>query len=135
MAHSIEARVPFLDYRLVTFLFGLGAQWKMRGAWNKYILRQAMAGRIPESVRMRADKMGFPVPGKHWLASALYEPFQDLLASREMREAGIYNVAKIGNDLESNRLGMKDESVALFNVAQFQMWSNGIHSAVKLPVR
>jgi len=135
MAHSIEARVPFLDYRLVTLLFGLGAEWKMRGAWNKYILRQAMAGRIPESVRMRADKMGFPVPGKHWLAGALYEPFQDLLASREMREAGIYNVAKIGKDLESNRLGMKDESVALFNVAQFQMWSNRMHSAVQLPVR
>lgn len=135
MAHSVEARVPFLDYRLVTFLFGLTAEWKMRGPWNKYILRQAMAGSIPESVRMRADKMGFPVPGKQWLAAALYEPFQDLLAGREMREAGIYNVSKISKDLESSQSGSKDESVALFNIAQFQMWANRSHSLVGLPSR
>jgi len=124
MAHSVEARLPFLDYRLVTFLFSLSSDWKMRGPWNKYILRQSMAGSIPESVRTRVDKMGFPVPSKEWVATALYEPLQDMLASREMKASGLYDVDTIRQDLESHRNGIKDLSCVLFNIAQFQMWSN-----------
>ena len=128
MAHSVEARLPFLDYRLVTLLFSLSSDWKMRGAWNKYILRQSMAGSIPESVRMRVDKMGFPVPSKQWVTAALYEPLQGMLASREMRDTGLYNVDIIRKDLESHHKGIKDVSHDLFNIAQFQMWSNTNHS-------
>src|SRR5438105_3589136 len=64
MAHSIEARLPFLDHRLAEFAFSLPDNWKMRGPWNKFVLREAMAGRIPENVRKRADKMGFRVPAR-----------------------------------------------------------------------
>ena len=42
MAHSVEARLPFLDYRVVEHGFRLAPQWKLRGRWNKYVLRQAM---------------------------------------------------------------------------------------------
>jgi asparagine synthase (glutamine-hydrolysing) len=124
MAHSVEARLPFLDYRLVTLLFSIGSEWKMRGPWNKYILRESMLGRIPESVRTRVDKMGFPVPGKHWAATALYEPLQDMLASREMKESGFYNAEIIKQDLNSHVRGVVDLSSSLFNIAQFQTWSN-----------
>jgi asparagine synthase (glutamine-hydrolysing) len=124
MAHSVEARLPFLDYRLVTLLFSIGSEWKMRGPWNKYILRESMLGRIPESVRTRVDKMGFPVPGKQWAATALYEPLQDMLASREMKESGFYNAEIIKQDLNSHVRGVVDLSSSLFNIAQFQTWSN-----------
>ncbi len=128
MAHSIEARLPFLDYRLVTLMFQLPSTWKMKGAWNKYILRQAMTGIIPESVRTRADKMGFPVPCRRWLTTNLFEPFQDLLASRRMKESGFYNIKAIRSDLELQRKEeSKDLSAALFNIAQFQLWSNQSH--------
>src|SRR5205814_6163936 len=63
MAFSIEARLPFLDYRLAEFAYALPDEWKVRGPWNKYVLREAMAVRIPENVRIRTDKMVFPVPG------------------------------------------------------------------------
>ncbi len=59
MAHSIEARVPFLDYRLVDFVFTLPDDWKIRGTTTKYILRQAMRGILPETIRLRKDKLGF----------------------------------------------------------------------------
>jgi asparagine synthase (glutamine-hydrolysing) len=59
MAHSIESRVPFLDYRLVEFLFTLPDQWKINGVLTKYILREAMKGILPERVRTRKDKIGF----------------------------------------------------------------------------
>jgi asparagine synthase (glutamine-hydrolysing) len=59
MAHSIEARVPFLDYRLVEFLFTLPERWKIKGVTTKHILREAMKRILPESVRTRKDKIGF----------------------------------------------------------------------------
>jgi asparagine synthase (glutamine-hydrolysing) len=59
MAHSIEARVPFLDHRLVEFLFSLPGEYKIAGARTKYVLREAMAGVLPESIRTRKDKLGF----------------------------------------------------------------------------
>jgi len=131
MAHGVETRLPFLDYRLVTLLFGLSSEWKMKGPWNKYILRQSMAGSIPESVRTRHDKMGFPVPAKRWVATALYEPLQDLLSSQEMKEAGFYNVKTIRKDLELHCNGGEDCSSSLFNIAQFQLWSKLNHSVTE----
>jgi asparagine synthase (glutamine-hydrolysing) len=122
MAHSIEARVPFLDHRLVEFAFSLPANWRMRGHWNKHILREAMRGRIPESVRARVEKFGFPVPVKQWISDALYQPARDLLGSRGARERGIYNIDNILRDLERHRRGEIDVGYKIFNVMQFETW-------------
>lgn len=124
MAHSVEARLPFLDYRLVSLVFSMSAPWKMRGPWNKYVLRQAMRERIPESVRSRVSKMGFPVPAKTWFSGALYERVQDLIGSREVRERGIYNMNEVQRDVELHRKGEIDVSVKLFNLVQNELWSN-----------
>lgn len=64
MAHSVEARLPFLDHRLVSLVASMSSDLKLRGPWNKFVLRESMRGRIPESVRSRVDKMRFPVPGR-----------------------------------------------------------------------
>src|SRR5262245_2108423 len=121
MAHSVEARLPFLDYRLVTHLFGLPAHWKVRGPWNKFILREAMRGRIPESVRERPDKMGFPTGEQKWFAHDLYEPMADMLSSRAVRERGIYRVKAVQADLECHKRGEVDAHRDLFRFAEFEM--------------
>jgi asparagine synthase (glutamine-hydrolysing) len=59
MAHSIEARVPFLDHRLVEFCFRLPFEFKVNGAVTKDVLREAMRDVLPEEVRTRGDKIGF----------------------------------------------------------------------------
>ncbi|SPP64336.1 asparagine synthase-related protein [Nitrospira lenta] len=92
--------------------------------WNKFVFREAMRHRIPESVRTRVDKMGFPVPTRAWFAHDLYEPMQDLLATRAMRERGIYNVRAIARSLQRHRTGHVDVAQELFNVAQFETLSN-----------
>jgi asparagine synthase (glutamine-hydrolysing) len=74
MAHSVEARLPFLDYRIVSFLFSLTPEWHLRGQWNKFVPRESMRGRIPESVRSRVDKMGFSHPARPWFGNELREP-------------------------------------------------------------
>jgi asparagine synthase (glutamine-hydrolysing) len=66
MMHGIEARVPFLDHRLVEFAIGLGGRHKMRGAETKVVLRRAMADRLPQAVLTRQDKLGFATPEQEW---------------------------------------------------------------------
>lgn len=127
MAHSVEARLPFMDYRLVAFLFGLSDEWKIRGPWNKFVLREGMRGRIPESVRTRVDKMGLPTSSKKWFAHDLYEPLRDLLGSKGIRERGIYNADVVLADLERHRRGEIDVANRLFHVAEFEIVSNLLH--------
>jgi asparagine synthase (glutamine-hydrolysing) len=123
MAHSVESRLPFLDYRLVSMAFKTAANWKIRGPWNKYLLREAMRQRIPESVRSRVEKWGFPVPQRKWIAGAWYNVLQELLGSRAMRERGIYNLSEIRKDLELHREGKQDCSDRMFSVIQFELWA------------
>lgn len=123
MAHSVEARMPFMDYRLISFAFRLPPNWKMRGPWNKYLLRQAMIGRIPELVRSRVEKWGFPTPTRGWFASHFSGHVQDLLASRQVRERGIYNLDKILADYKLYRAGEIDITGKIFNLVQFELWS------------
>ncbi len=121
MAHSVEARLPFLDYRLVSLLFGLPPEWKVRGPWNKYVLREGMRGRIPESVRARPDKMGFPTAGRQWFANELYEPTMDILHSQATRERGIYRMASVIRDVERHRRGEADVHHDLFHLLEFEL--------------
>src|SRR5207247_555130 len=78
MAHGVEARLPFMDYRLVSLAFRAGVDRKIEGVWNKALLRRSLRGRIPDSVRTRAEKMGFPTSLHVWLTSALVEPLRAL---------------------------------------------------------
>ncbi len=66
MAHSIEARVPFLDYRLVEFIYSLPDERKLSQGVTKRILREAMQQVLPEKIRMRMDKKGFLTPELLW---------------------------------------------------------------------
>ena len=66
-AFSLEARVPFLDHRLVEFAFSLGTSYKIRGGWTKWLLRESMKGIIPDEIAYRRDKIGFATPEITWL--------------------------------------------------------------------
>ncbi|UNC93628.1 asparagine synthase (glutamine-hydrolyzing) [Candidatus Contubernalis alkaliaceticus] len=67
MAHSVESRVPFLDYRLVEFVLSLPDEYKIFQGTTKYVLRQSMKGVLPERIRLRQDKMAFVTPAEVWM--------------------------------------------------------------------
>lgn len=67
MAFSIEARVPYLDYRIVEYAFSLPINQKIRNGWTKFVVRNALKERIPEKIRLRRSKLGFPTPEANWL--------------------------------------------------------------------
>lgn len=68
MAHSREVRLPFLSHELVSFLFSLPSEFKIRNGWTKWILRESMNTKLPASIVWRKDKTGFEPPQKTWMA-------------------------------------------------------------------
>jgi asparagine synthase (glutamine-hydrolysing) len=135
MAHGVEVRLPFLDYRLVTLAFRLGACWKLADGRTKVLLREAMAGRIPEIVRSRTRKLGFPTGIDSWLRHSLHGPLRDLLASRVVRESGIWNLATVESALEAHRQGSVNLGSRLFDVAQICLWIHGSRAWPQAPLR
>ncbi|MEO7725737.1 MAG: asparagine synthase (glutamine-hydrolyzing) [Burkholderiales bacterium] len=76
MAHSVEARVPFLDFRLVEYILGLPDDYRISGGVTKRLLRDAMRGVLPERVRLRMDKLGFVTPEEVWLREGSPDEFR-----------------------------------------------------------
>lgn len=85
MAFSVEARLPYLDHRLVEWLMRVPPELKLSQGMTKVVLRQAMAGVLPEDVRLRTDKMGFVTPEDEWLRGPWRASIEDLLGSDRMR--------------------------------------------------
>ncbi len=81
MANSVESRQPFMDYRLIEFLNGVPATYKLRHGWTKYLARHAMVGRLPDEVVWRKDKMGWPQPSRQWLQSRIQTEVEEEIRS------------------------------------------------------
>ena len=124
MAASVEARVPFVDHRLVEFAFTIPLKYKLK--WNseqdeeksktlmsdkisevydtpKYILKKAYEDMIPNEVLYR-KKMGFPVPLSNWFGGHFNDYAKKVLLSKEAKERGIYNIGNIEKWLNSDKL-------------------------------
>ena len=71
MGNSIESRLPFLDYRIMECGIALPEAMKLRGGHGKWIVRRAMAGKIPESIRTARYKKGFDVQQDRWIDGGL----------------------------------------------------------------
>lgn len=82
MAHSVEVRTPFLDWRLVAYAFSLPLSQRVGGGATKRIARDAMAGHMPESIRTDRTKTGFNAPIREWLSGPLGVWARDLLNGR-----------------------------------------------------
>jgi asparagine synthase (glutamine-hydrolysing) len=91
MAFSVEARFPFLDYRLVEFAGSLPYHYKISNGFTKRVLREAMKGLIPDSIYQRRDKIGFAVPMDNWITDELWAI---LMSQLEQTSIGFLNKIK-----------------------------------------
>jgi asparagine synthase (glutamine-hydrolysing) len=71
MAHGVEVRMPFMDWRLVTYTMALPDESKSSDGYTKVIARRAMEDKMPESIRMGRKKIGFSSPMPEWLNGPL----------------------------------------------------------------
>jgi asparagine synthase (glutamine-hydrolysing) len=76
MAHSVEARVPFLDHRLVEFAYSLPEDYLEKDGITKRVMREAMHDLLPEKIKNRKDKMGFTTPEELWVRKERPEHFR-----------------------------------------------------------
>ena len=91
MAHGIEVRMPFLDWRLVTFAFSLPDESKIGGGFTKRILREAMRGIMPESLRTRRSKIGFNSPLPDWFNGPLRDWLADLVSEKTFLQSPFWD--------------------------------------------
>lgn len=91
MAHGIEVRMPFMDWRLVSYAFALPEESKIGGGYTKRILRLAMQGLMPDSIRLRTNKIGFTTPLDQWARTSLATWFRDTTGNRDFLERDLWN--------------------------------------------
>ncbi|HPJ96662.1 MAG TPA: asparagine synthase (glutamine-hydrolyzing) [Syntrophales bacterium] len=95
MFFSLEARVPFLDHRLVESALSLSPEMSIRSGMTKHILREAMTGTMPEKIRLRRDKIGFDTPQDEWFRKPAWQKvINDILNDREFDIRGIISPKK-----------------------------------------
>jgi len=136
MAHSLEARVPLLDHKLVEFAASIPPELQLRNGTTKYILKRAMTGILPDEI-IRRPKHGFAVPLGRWFRGKLGPFVRDLLFSQQSRRRAMFSTDYIEQLLRLNESG-RDLDLQLWSLISFELWCRtfldqaGRHAARKL---
>jgi asparagine synthase (glutamine-hydrolysing) len=121
MAHSVEARVPFLDHELFELTARMPPRLKLRRLREKYILRGAVEDLLPAEIAGRR-KRGMVSPIDQWLRKPLAEPMASLLGTSEIRRSGYFNADVVHRTLGEHRRGTWNRSTELMAVLAMQVW-------------
>ena len=95
MAHSVEGRFPFLDYRMVEFCNALPSRFKLRGLTEKHLLRVAAAKWLPLQIAQRRKRPYRAPIHKSFFHPTSPDYVRDLLSAEKIAEAGIFNAAAV----------------------------------------
>jgi asparagine synthase (glutamine-hydrolysing) len=122
MAHSIESRHPFLDYRLVEWLFRTPTAVKLKGGETKWVLRRYLRAVGQPDVASRRDKQGYPTPAARWLASDLGRDVEQRLVSRPSPLHEWIEPARIARLFRNVRRGALGQEHHLYKLLSTQTW-------------
>jgi asparagine synthase (glutamine-hydrolysing) len=121
MAHSLEARVPFLDSVVTNFAFGLPARHKVRGLAKKVLLRKAVAPLLPREI-VHGRKRGFSIPAAAWLRGELAPFARATLSAETLRSQGFFEPKPVQRLLDEHVAGTQDWSRQLWGLLAFTLW-------------
>lgn len=113
MKHSVEARLPFIDYRVVEFALNMENEAKIHDGWTKYVLRKGMSGLLPKEITWRKNKLGFNAPENLWLEKHAAE------MHKVIRESAILNAIADRSKLDLNQLD-KRMRWRIYNLAKWE---------------
>ena len=121
MAHSLEARVPFLDPAVTNFAAALPAKHRVHGLRKKVLLRKAVAPLVPDRI-VRGKKRGFSIPAAAWLRGEL-EPFaRETLSADTLRRQGFFRPEAVTKLIDRHVAGKEDLSRQLWGLLAFTLW-------------
>lgn len=121
MAHSLEARAPFLDHQLVSYALSLPKNLKIQGKTTKHVLKQAVTGIIPDEIIHR-KKQGFRVPLPEWLSGPLSGWAQERLFSPAARRLDFFDFDYIRQLWQGHKSGFQDNSFDLWCLINLFSW-------------
>jgi asparagine synthase (glutamine-hydrolysing) len=119
MAVSLEAREPLLDHRLVEFAAKLPARMRLRGGTGKWLMKRALADRLPEDILHRR-KMGFVTPVSAWFRGALADRAAAIARSQALAETGWFDGAAIQRLADDHRSGQADHGRTLWQLLMLE---------------
>ena len=121
MAHSVEVRPPFLDYRLMEYAATLPGSLKIKEGRDKHILKQAVRGLIPDEVIDR-PKEGFVLPIDLWLLNKLRDFVEDTLAPNRLAAHGLIQSSVVRTILDAHYSRTENHGPRIWNLLMFQRW-------------
>lgn len=122
MANSLEARSPFLDYKLFEFTASIPSKWKIKyGIINKYILKKTFEKFLPKQILTR-HKQGFGLPIGSWLRKELKEYAKEILQSDRFYKRGIFNPHRVSVLLNKHFSGKEDHGYRIFALIVLELW-------------
>jgi asparagine synthase (glutamine-hydrolysing) len=121
MAASIEARVPFLDHKLVEFASTLPDHWRVDELRRKRVLREAARSVLPRVIRQRR-KVGFRVPVDQWFAGGLRDYLFDHLRSADSLTRSYYHTAVLDRVLDEHTSGVQTHDKLLWTLLTLEIW-------------
>lgn len=121
MAHGVELRQPFLDYRLVEFAMCLPGEMKIKNGYGKYVLRKAMGRRLPDEI-VWTKKRPVVTPQREWMQTHLREWVEDLVTDRRFADRGIFDVALVQEKLRNCATENSENTFFIWQWINTELW-------------
>ncbi len=121
MAHSLEARVPFLSHRFVEFALTVPTDLKLKGNTGKYVLREAVESWLPKG-QLNQRKIGFQLPLADWFMGGFNDFAREAWTSSGAADLGILDEAGVDRLFDEHRNGSADHGRMLYAIAMFSCW-------------
>jgi asparagine synthase (glutamine-hydrolysing) len=122
MAHSVEARVPFLDHHLVEFVLGLPDDYKLSGGVTKRILRESLRGVLTEAIRDRMSKLGFATPEESWIRQQAPQKFREAMQQSIESSQGVLRSCEALKAFDEIVDGKRPFDFAIWRMISFARW-------------
>jgi asparagine synthase (glutamine-hydrolysing) len=123
MTFSREVRLPFLNHRLVEFLFAIPDDQKLRGTTTKFILRKAIQGLVPDKIRLRKDKLGFAPPEVAWMKGPLKAWINTILHSSQFRQREWLDPRIVDRVWQGFLAGRKEWHSLIWRWVSLEVWA------------
>jgi asparagine synthase (glutamine-hydrolysing) len=121
MAHSLEARSPFLDHELMEFAASLPPELKLHGRTGKKLLKSLLRPLLPPALLHR-PKMGFGVPIDHWFRGPLRDVLREVLLSRRALDRGFLTPQAVATLVDEHLTGQRNWHYLLWDLIVLEVW-------------
>jgi asparagine synthase (glutamine-hydrolysing) len=121
MAVGLEARVPFLDNRMIALALSMPGEFKLKNGVTKHVLKEAMKGHLSSTILHRPKQM-FTVPIGEWFKTHLAGYMREMLASDRAEARGIFDMEAVGRMMDEHIAGVKNHTRALRALVALEHW-------------